>query len=440
MNIKELRELDVKHMWHPYTDMAKFETLEFPVIEKAEGIFLYTVEGKKLYDGIASWWCVNLGHSHPDLLKAMHNQINTLQHCITGGASHPSAIFLSQKISEITPGNLNHVYYCSDGSSSVEAALKIAIQYRYNIGQKQKYKFISLQDGYHGDTLGSVSVGYVDHFHHMFKPVLMQNYQAQSPNCADCPYNKEPESCSTECFNSMKETIENHHQETTAVIVEPLCQGAGGIRLYPEEYLRKLRAMCDKYNLLLICDEIAVGFGRMGKWFACEVAGIIPDIMVIGKGLTGGYLPMSAAVATDKIYNAFKGKEGKVNTFFHGHTFCGNPVTSSLACAAIDTYIKGDVINKTKPLIKQLKEGFKKMEQYFNNSKSFSKGLIAKIDISDNDGGSQKAFDITQSAIKNGLMIRPLGRTIYFWPPLITTKKQLEKMLEILEVSIKSNI
>lgn len=432
MNKEQLKEIDIKHIWHPYTDIDVFEKTDFPIIEKAEGCYVYDSDGKKYLDGIASWWCVNFGHSHPELIKAIKDQSEKLQNVILGGSSHEKAILLSKKLAEITPEGLNHSFFASDGASAVEASLRMAIQYWENIGDKNRKKFICLQDGYHGDTLGAISVGYVDIFHKELKEIINENYRACSPHCAKCPFKKHPKSCNTECFSSMKELVKKHHKETAAVIVEPLCQGAAGIRLYPEEYLQKLRSLCDKYNLLLIADEIAVGFARTGAMFACEKAGISPDIMTLGKGITGGYLPMSVAIANDKIYNSFR--NGK--TFYHGHTFCGNPIVSAVAIKALELYKEENIIEHIQPLIKIMEEKIEDIGKLFKTSFYNSKGMVAMIEISNEDGGAQKAKDIAEKALELGLFIRPLGSVIYVWPPLVIKKEELIKIFDILKKSI----
>jgi adenosylmethionine---8-amino-7-oxononanoate aminotransferase len=324
MNYEKLRTSAFNNLWFPYTDINVIEKTEFPIIEKAEGVYLHELDGTILLDGISSWWCVNLGHSHPKLVDAIKKQAGELQHSILGGIAHPNVIKLAEKICEFTPEGLDHVYFAGDGSSATEASLKISLQYWHNLGEKNRTKFICLEDGYHGDTLGAVGVGYVDTFHKYYKKVIQDSFRACSPHCSRCPFGRTSGKCDIECFSSMEKLIEEHHLETAAVIVEPLCQGAGGIRIYPDEYLVRLRKLCDKYKLLLIADEIAVGFARTGKMFACDHAGIIPDLMCIGKGMTGGYLPMSAVVSSDKIYNTFRSDETQDRTFYHGHTFCGN--------------------------------------------------------------------------------------------------------------------
>ena len=437
---EDLRRRDIAHLWHPCTPINEFEKLNFPVIERAEGVYLYEVGGRPLLDGISSWWCVNLGHSHPKLIAAIQEQAGKLQHAILGGMSHPNAIELAERLAKLTPGDLNHAFFCCDGASSVEAALKIATQYWANIGESGRTRFIGLAEGYHGDTLGAMGVGYVESFHKDFEAVVCPALRACSPHCAQCPYGQEPETCAIDCFESMEHIIESHHYETIAVIVEPLCQGAAGVRIYPEAYLQKLRALCDKYGLLLIADEIAVGFGRTGHMFACERAGIVPDIMTIGKGMTGGYMPMSALLAGDDIYDSFRNTVERDNTFWHSHTFGGNPITSALALAALDVYEDEKVLERSGPQMQQLKNGIEKLGDMLDNSRTRAMGMMGVVEVSADCGGAERAMRITQRCMELGLFLRPRACAVYLWPPLITTSAELGQMISIMETAVKETV
>ena len=432
----DLRKRDIEYVWHPCTQINSFEQTRFPVIESAKGAYLYEVGGRALLDGIASWWCVNLGHGHPKLIEAIQKQAGKLQHSILGGMSHPNAIELAERLAQITPGDLKHSFFCSDGASAVESALKIAVQYWANIDHKGRSRFVGLEEGYHGDTLGAMGVGYVEAFHHDYKDVVRPAYRALSPHCAQCPCGREPENCDIECFDSMREIVEAHHDEVAAVIVEPLCQGAAGVRIYPEEYLRRLRRLCDKYELILIADEIAVGFGRTGSMFACERAGIVPDIMTVGKGLTGGYMPLSAVIATSKIYDSFRNNEGnRDSTFYHSHTFGGNPIITGLAMAAIKVYQEERILEKCKPRIGQLSAGMHQLGQILNDSRVRVMGMMGVVEINDISGGADRAAQIVKKAYDLGLFLRPRGRAVYLWPPLTVTEEELGQMISILTVS-----
>ena len=439
MKDNELRKLDIKYLWHPCTDINSFGKMEFPLIDRASGVYLYEVGGRPLLDGIASWWCVNLGHGHPKLIKTIQDQAAELQHVILGGMSHPNAIALAEQLARITPGELSHSFFCGDGASAVESALKISVQYWANIGQENRSCFVGLEDGYHGDTLGAMGVGYIDAFHRDYKEVVRPAYRALCPHCAQCPFGKEPESCDIECFDSMKEIIEQHHKEIAAVIVEPLCQGAAGAHIYPEEYLRRLRTLCDDYDQILIADEIAVGFGRTGSMFACERAGITPDIMTVGKGLTGGYMPLSAVITTSRIYDSFRNNDDNCrdNTFNHSHTFGGNPIITALALAAIKVYEEEHIMEECRPRIRQLEEGMRQLGEILSGSGVRAMGMVGVVEVNDASGGAARAAEIGKKAYELGLFIRPRGRAVYLWPPLTITGPELGQMLSIIEMSIK---
>jgi adenosylmethionine---8-amino-7-oxononanoate aminotransferase len=434
-----LRDRDIKYLWHPCTDINILEQMTFPIIERSQGAYLYEIGGRPLLDGIASWWCVNLGHSHPKLIEAIQKQAPILQHAILGGMSHPNAIRLAERLAQITPGNLQHCFFASDGASAVEAALKIAVQYWANIGENGRIRFAGLEEGYHGDTLGAMGVGYVEAFHRDYQSVVQPAFHATSPHCTQCPRGKKPESCHIECFDSMEQIVRQHHKEIAAVVVEPLCQAAAGIRIYPEEYLRKLRLLCDEFHLILIADEIAVGFGRTGYMFACERAGIVPDIMTVGKGLTGGYMPLSAAITNDIIYNSFRnGNQGRDNTFQHSHTFGGNPIITGLALAALDVYNEEKVLEKVQPRITQLAVGMTEICALLKGSKTRAMGMMGVVEINDECGGANRASRIVRKAYESGLFLRPRGRAVYLWPPLTVTEEELGRMISIIKQSVQT--
>lgn len=429
---KNINSADKKHLWHPYTDIDASEAAGFPVIKKGKGSYFYDSDGKKYLDGIASWWCVNLGHGRKELISAINTQAKKLQHVILGGLTHESAALLSEKLAQIAPAGLTRSFFCGDGASAVEASMRMALQYWTNKGVKNRTKLISLKDGYHGDTLGAVGVGYIEKFHKPIKAALAKNYTADSPHCAKCIYKKTPDECSAECFASMEKIAKAHYKQTAAVIIEPLCQGAAGVRIYSSLYLKKLRKLCDELGLLLIADEIAVGFARTGSMFACEKAGISPDIMTLGKGMTAGYLPMSAVMAKEKIYDAFR--RGK--TFYYGHTFSGNPITAAAAVAALGVYEKEKIPKSLAQSITLMKQEMNETAELFSGAYHDSLGMISMIEIPENEDGSRRADKAAQAARSMGLFIRPLGNVLYLWPPLTSSKKELNAMFEILRDAI----
>jgi len=425
------RETDLQHHWHPYTDIAKLQSSEFPVIESARGVRLTDIYGRDYLDGISSWWCVNLGHGHPHIVNSIAQQLVRLQHSITGGMSHTGIIRLSEMLCEAAPGELDRIYFASDGASGVEAALRIAVQHWWNTGKPEKKNIISLTGAYHGDTLGAVGLGFLPDFHAPVEHVVNRSEQAPAPHCFHCPFGLEPEMCSLECFCGIEGVLRQRAESTAAVIIEPVCQGAAGIRIYPPEYVAKLRSLCSELNVLLIVDEIAVGFGRTGAMFASDLAGIQPDIMVVGKSLTGGYLPMSAVLTTRHIYDSFISTGSKDRTFYHGHTFSGNPLAAAAAIAALEVFANENILEQSRTPSILMGKAFRKFADLPGVHRSTALGCMSSLEISPQAGGSSTAALIASDALSRGLVIRPLGPVLYLWPPLITSKPDMEEMLSI---------
>ena len=432
MTTDEWRRRDVRHVWHPFTEITAFEQTRFPIFVRAHGSTLIDMDGRDYLDGISSWWCANLGHGHPLIVEAICRQTLVLQHTLLGGASHPLAIELSERLAALAPGGLGHAMYGGDGSLAVEAALKIALQHWANLGEPARTRFIAIEDGYHGDTLGAIGAGYVEAFHAPFRDAIRPALRAASPHCNRCPCRMNPETCDIECFSSMEQLVSEHHAQCAAVIVEPLCQAAAGMRIYPAEYLRRLRRLCTARGLLLIADEIATGFGRTGAMFACELAGIVPDIMTIGKGLTGGSLPMSATLVSDAVYDAFRADAaGRPRTLCHGTTFCGNPITCAAALAALEAYDADDIIKGLPPRVSILDEGMRRVADAVGGAPMRSLGMIAAVEVPDKAGGAGRARSVAAKAMELGLLVRPLGATVYLWPPLNCSEADLKLMVEI---------
>jgi adenosylmethionine-8-amino-7-oxononanoate aminotransferase len=435
------READLKHLWHPYTNITEFEQTDFPVIHSAKGVRLKDTDGREYLDGISSWWCVNLGHSHPHIVNSVVQQVIKLQHSITGGMSHTGIIRLSEMLSDIAPGELNRVYYASDGACAVEAAIRMSIQYWWNLGKPEKKRIVSLSGGYHGDTLGAVGLGFLQKFHKPIEHVVNRSVQAPAPHCFHCPY---ADNCLLQCFRGMEELLREKAETTAAVIAEPVCQGAAGIRIYPPEYVAKLRKLCTELNILLVADEIAVGFGRTGAMFASSLAEIQPDIMVVGKSLTGGYLPMSAVLATEEVYNSFRCDDGTDHTFYHGHTFSGNPLAAAAAIAALEVFENESILAHSRIPAELMKDAFLEFGSIPGVLRSTTLGCMSSLEISDRAGGRNTAAVVAASALETGLFIRPLGSVVYLWPPLVTQKSDMKEMLGIfghcLKLSLKDGM
>jgi len=431
------RETDLEHLWHPYTNIVEFEQTDFPVIASATGVKLTDVTGREYLDGISSWWCVNLGHSHPHIVNSVVQQAVRLQHSITGGMSHTGVIELSEKLTDVSPGNLNRVYYASDGASGVEAALRIAIQYWWNLGRAEKKNIISLSGAYHGDTFGTVGLGFLERFHKPIEHVVNRSVQAPAPHCFHCPFS---DNCSLQCFTGMEEFLRKKAGTTAAVIIEPVCQGAAGIRIYPAEYVTRLRKLCTELDVLLILDEIAVGFGRTGKMFASDLAGIQPDLMVVGKSLTGGYLPMSAVLTTSEVFDSFRSTAEHDRTFYHGHTFSGNPLAAAAAIAALEVFEKENVVDQSGLPASLLETAFLEFAEIPGVHRTATLGCMSSLEITEEAGGSSTAAEMAVMALGMGLIIRPLGPVIYLWPPLVTGRSDMEEMLSIFGKCLRSSM
>ncbi len=434
-----LEEKDLKYIWHPCSQMKDYENLPPIIIEKGKGIYLYDIYGKEYIDIISSWWSNLLGHSNEKINNAIKNQLDILEHVIFANFSHTPAISLSEKLVSIAPSGLNKCNFSDNGSAAVESALKMAFQYQFQKGNTKKTKFMCLSEGYHGETIGALSVGALDLYAKIYEPILINSIRIKAPDCYRCPFNKTRDNCNIECFTYAEYEFEKHGEETCAIILEPLLQGSAGMRIYPKEYLVKLREICNRYNVVLIADEIATGFFRTGKMFAFNHAGVSPDIMCISKGLTGGYMPMSVTMTTDEIYYAFYDDYNKGKAFMHSHTYSGNPLGCAAANTVIDMLTKEDI---TINAINTAQYLTKKMNERFLNHKNIGEirhiGLIHAMELVVDKNTKEPfktekriGYEIYKKALKKGLILRPLGNVLYFNPALIITKEQLDVAIDI---------
>ena len=430
---------DLEHIWHPCSQMKDYEELPPMVIDHAEGLTLYDIDGNSYIDVVSSWWCNLLGHCNPRINEAVKGQIDKLEHVIFANFSHKPVIELCDRLSRITPKGLTKFFFTDNGSSAIEAAMKMSFQYHYQTGNPQKKKFMALSDAYHGETLGALSVGGVDMYSEIYKPMLLDIIRIEGPDCYRCKYGKGRETCNAECFEKAEEEFEKHGDEVCSFIIEPMLQGAGGMKVYSPIYLKKLRKLCDKYNVHLIADEIATGYGRTGKMFACNHADISPDIMCMSKGLTGGYMPMAIAVTTEKIYEAFYADYIDGKAFMQSHTYCGNP----LACSAALEVLK---ILEEEPILENAKENAIYFNELINTTLKDnihvgdirSIGLINAIELDSNkerkepfDSKKRYGYEIYKRALKKGVLLRPLGDILYFNPPLIISKKEMDFVVKV---------
>lgn len=459
------QEEDLKYIWHPCSQMKDYETLPPIVIERGEGINLYDTNGKCYKDVISSWWCNLLGHCNPRINNAVKKQIDTLEHVIFANFSHKTVITLCQELIKVLPKGLCKFNFADNGSSAIEMALKMSFQYHYQTGNPQKKRFMALSEAYHGETLGALAVGGVDLYSELYKPLLLDVIRIDGPDCYRCPYGKVCEghcetinsqvlpphpnplpeerellsNCFCECFEKAEEAFKKHADETAAIIVEPLLQGSAGMKIYPPLYLKKLRELCDKYNVHLIADEIATGYGRTGKMFAFDHAEISPDIMCLSKGLTGGYMPMAVAITTQKIYDAFYDDYLKGKAFMHSHTYAGNPLACSAAVEVLkilkDEKIIEKAQEKAKYFNKIIREKFLPLK---NVGEVRSIGLINAIELVKDkktkeplDSRKRTGYQIYKKALQKGVLLRPLGDVIYFNPPLIIEKADMDYVTDI---------
>ena len=430
---------DLKYIWHPCSQMKDYETLPPIVIERGEGINLYDINGKCYKDVISSWWCNLLGHANPRINAAVKKQIDSLEHVIFANFTHKPAITLCQELAKVLPEGLCKFNFADNGSAAIEMALKMSFQYHYQTGHPEKKRFMALTDAYHGETIGALSVGGVDLYSELYKPILLDVVRIEGPDCYRCPYNQCRENCNCECFKNAEKAFEEYGKETAAIIVEPLLQGSAGMKIYPPLYLKKLRELCDKYNVHLIADEIATGYGRTGKMFAFNHADVSPDIMCLSKGLTGGYMPMSIAVTTQEIYDAFYDDYLKGKAFMHSHTYAGNPLACSAAVEVLKILREENIIaqanKKAIYFNKIIKEKFLPLE---NVGEVRSIGLINAIELVKDkktkeplDYRKRTGYGIYKKALEKGVLLRPLGDVIYFNPPLVIEENDMDYVTDI---------
>ncbi|WP_353928770.1 adenosylmethionine--8-amino-7-oxononanoate transaminase [Desulfofundulus kuznetsovii] len=441
-----LEQWDKEYVWHPFTQMQQYTREKPLIIARGEGSYLIDVEGNRYLDGVSSLWVTVHGHCHPALNRAIKEQLDEIAHSTLLGLANVPSILLAKKLVEITPPGLNKVFYSDAGATAVEIALKMAFQYwqQKEGGRfRSKTKFISLVEAYHGDTIGSVSVGGISLFHGIFKPLLFECLHAPAPYCYRCPLERERESCGMACADRLEELLKEHHQEVAAVIIEPLVQGAAGMITAPDGFLRRVRELCTRYNVLLIADEVAVGFGRTGRLFACEHEGVSPDLMCLAKGITGGYLPLAATLTTDEVYSAFLGKPEEGKTFYHGHTYTGNPLACAAALASIELFEKENLLAALQPKIELLHRKLGGFWELPHVGDIRQRGMMVGIELVADKKTKQPypreeqvGHRVILEARRRGLVIRPLDNVIVLMPVLAMSEEELNQVLEITYESI----
>jgi len=444
---ERLVELDRRHLWHPFTQMKEWQKSTPLIIERGRGNWLIDTEGRRFLDGISSLWVTVHGHGKKELDRAIRAQLRRIAHSTLLGLGNVPSIELAERLVTIAPGGLKRVFFSDDGSTAVEIALKIAFQYQEQTNKRnKKRKFLAFTGAYHGDTFGAMSVGEIDVFVRKYRPLLFDVIHSPYPYCYRCPVeagNKYPD-CKTACLDVLEGILKKHSAELAACVIEPLVQGAAGMVTSPPGFLKGVRRLTRKYDVLLIADEVATGFGRTGAMFACDAEGVGPDILCLAKGLTGGYMPLAATLTTEKIYRAFLGNYDEYRAFFHGHTYTGNPLGCAAALANIEIFEKEKVLEKLKAKIKLLKDLMKILEGLEHVGDIRQRGLMAGIELVE-DRPTKKPYParlrvghrVCMEARSRGLIIRPLGDTVVIMPPLSIKEKELKKIVKIVKDCIE---
>jgi len=442
-----LREYDRQYVWHPFTQMQDWVKEEHPVIVRGEGSWLIDSVGNRYLDGVGSIWTNVHGHCHPHINAAIKTQVDRLEHSTQLGLINDQAALLAKRLVDVAPSGLAKVFYSDNGSTAVEISIKMAFQYWQHLRRPEKSRFISFKNAYHGDTIGAVSVGGIDLFHEVFRPLLFSTIQAPSPYCYRCELCSERDAsqCQRQCLQELERLMAAHAGELAGLVIEPLVQGAGGMIVQPEGFVRRVRELCDRYDVLLIADEVAVGFGRTGSMFACQREGITPDIMALSKGITAGYLPLAATLTTQKIYDAFLGEYRELKTFFHGHTFTGNPIACATALASLELFAQDQLLENLPAKSSYLQERLQNMGALPHVGDVRHCGMIGGIELV-RDKATRYAYPweervgmrVCLEARKHGLFLRPLGNVIVIFPPLAISLPELQLLMDGIEAAISS--
>lgn len=414
-------------VWHPCTQMKRHETLPLVPIQRGNGVWLYDFDGNRYLDAVSSWWVNLFGHSNPHINAAIIDQLGKLEHVMLAGFTHEPVVQLSEKLRELAPAGLGHCFYGSDGASATEIALKMSAHFWRNNNQPQKSQFISLQNSYHGETLGALSVTDVVLFKDAYGSLILQNATVPSPDSRNADSEESTEGFALRCVAQLEAHLRQHHAQIAAFIIEPLVQGAAGMAMYHPIYLTRARELCDQYQVHLIADEIAVGMGRTGSLFACEQANITPDFLLLSKGITGGYLPLSVVMTTDTIYQAFYADD-VTRGFLHSHSYTGNPLACRAALATLDIFSTNDVLNRNRQKAIYLNLIATPLREHPKVKNFRNTGMIWAFEVeATHSDFAQRCFKL---ALEHKILLRPMGNTVYFMPPYVITENEINFLIE----------
>lgn len=435
---------DLAVLWHPCTQMQDHEDLPPIPVRRGQGVWLEDYSGHRYLDAISSWWVNLFGHSHPYINAALQEQLETLEHVILAGFSHEPAISLAERLLALAPAGLGRCFYADNGSAAVEVALKMSFHYWQNVGKPAKTRFIALSNGYHGETLGALSVGDVALYRSTYAPLLLTPITVSSPDCFNAEPGESWAEYSRRAFTHMAEALETQADEVCAVIIEPLVQCAGGMRMHDPVYLRLLREACDRHGVHLIADEIAVGFGRTGTLFASEQAGICPDFLCLSKGLTGGYLPLSCVLTTDLIYQAFYADYTRLKAFLHSHSYTGNALACRAGLATLDLFEQTQALDRNRHLAACLRMACQRLDDHPHLSEVRQTGMILAVDLLLDrkkrlpyPWQERRGYRAYRKALELGVLLRPLGNVLYFMPPYVVTPEEIDLMVTVAEKAVQ---
>jgi len=444
--MRDLSQRDQRHVWHPFTQMSDWLDGHPTVIERGEGNYLIDSDGRRYFDGISSMW-VNLhGHDHPTIRRRVHEQLDRLAHSTLLGLASIPSIEVAERLARIAPEGLSRVFYSDNGSTAVEIAIKLAYQYWQQQGDeasRRRKRFVALRDAYHGDTLGAVSLGGIEAFHEVFGPLTFPVLRAENAYCYRCPLGLEHPACGIQCLQSLEGILDEHGEEVAAVVVEPLIQAAAGMICLPDGWLARVRGLCDDHGTLLIVDEVATGFGRTGKMFACEHEDVKPDLMAIAKGMTGGFLPLAATLATEKIFQGFLAPVAERRQFFHGHSYTGNALGCAATLGNLDVFEQEQVLERVCETSAHLGRRLDELRRLEAVGDIRQRGLMVGVELV-RDQATRESFDpadrvghlVCMAMRKHGIILRPLADTVVVLPPLSTTTGEIDKLIDALRLCI----